>query len=72
MPRAARFNDPVEVDVRKFCPGGRAPVAQQTRLEVREAQRLFQQRVIEQIELPDRQVVDGAPPSIDQAQLVVA
>src|SRR5438105_7457149 len=41
---------------------------EQARLDVLELKRLFQERIVEQVDLPDRQVVRGAPPRIDQAR----
>ncbi len=52
---------PVQVHVDEILPGGRAPVSQQHALDVREHQRSLQQRIVVKIDLPDRQVVGGAP-----------
>ena len=41
---------------------------EQARLDVREGQLLAQQRVGEQIDLPDRQVVRGAPIGVDRGE----
>ena len=54
----------------RFRPGRRAPVAEQPRLDVLGAQRLAEQRVVEQVDLADRQVVGGPPVGVDQPQLV--
>src|SRR6266581_6674831 len=58
----ALLDDPVGVRVDEVEAGGRAPVAQQPRLDVFELQWSIEQRVVEQIDLPDRQVV-GRPPA---------
>jgi hypothetical protein len=36
-------------------------VTEKARLDVRQLQRLFQQRIVQQINLPHRQVIGGAP-----------
>ncbi len=46
------------------------PVAEQSRLHVLDAERLAQERVGLQIDLPDRQVVRRAPPSIDEVEVL--
>ena len=56
----ARDDRAVEVGVDEVQPRRRAPVPEQPRLDVLGRQRLAQQRVVEQVDLPDRQVV-GAP-----------
>ena len=60
----------VHVRVEEVEAGGGAPVAEQPRLDVLERQRLAQQRVVEQVDLADREVVGGAPPRVDALQLV--
>ena len=67
----ARDDHAVQVRVEEVEPGRRAPVAEQPRLDVLERQRLAQQRVVEQVDLADREVVGGAPPGVDAPQLVV-
>ncbi len=54
-----------EVEARR-----RAEVAEQPRLHVLPRQRLPEERVVEQVDLPDREVVRGAPVGVEQAQLV--
>jgi hypothetical protein len=44
-------------------------MAQQARLDVLQPQRLAQQRVREQVDLPDREVVRGAPVGVQAGQL---
>src|SRR6185436_12046721 len=51
-------------------PGRRAPVAEQARLDVLDRQRLAQQRIVEQINLTDRQVVGGAPVGFQPREIV--
>jgi hypothetical protein len=46
-------------------------VAEQPRLDVLDAQWLAQQRIVEQVDLSDRQVVGTPPPGIEEVQLVV-
>ena len=48
----ARPDRPVHVDVDEVQPRGRAPVSEQARLDVLGEQRLAQQRVVEQVDLP--------------------
>ena len=64
-------NQPGHVGVHEGKPRTGAPVAEQPRLDVLNAERPFQQGVVFQIDLADRQVVAGAPPSIDGGQLVI-
>jgi hypothetical protein len=64
------FDDPIEVDIDEIQTGGRAPVAQQARLHMLESKRLRQERVGQEVDLSDRQVVRRAPPGVHQAQLV--
>ena len=47
-----------------------SPVAKQSRLDVLALQRLAQQRVIEQIDLPDGKIVGSAPKGIHLPQFV--
>ena len=64
------LDDPVAVDVDEIQPGSRAPVPEQPRLDVLQPQRLFQQRIVEEVDLADRQIIGGAPPCVDQPQLL--
>ena len=66
----ARLDRAVHVRVDEVQPGRRAPVPEQARLDVLGRERLAQQRVVEQVDLADRQVVRGPPPLIDQGELV--
>src|SRR6185437_1184245 len=58
------LDDPVQVDVNEVLPRGRAPVTQQHGLDVRELQRPFQQWIVVEIDLADRQVIGGTPVSV--------
>ena len=49
--QAVRLDDAVEVNVEQVQAGRRAPVAEQPRLDVPEFQRLFQKRVVEEVDL---------------------
>ena len=59
----------VHVRVHQVETRGRAPMPEQARLQVLDAQRLVQERIREQIDLPDRQIICGAPIRVDRAQL---
>jgi hypothetical protein len=50
-------NDPIEVDAEHVESRRRAPVTQQTRLDMSARERLLQKRVVEQIDLANRQVI---------------
>ena len=63
-------DDPVEVGVDEVEPGRRAPVAEQPRLDVGRLERLAQQRVVEQVDLADGQVVGGPPVGVDEGQRI--
>src|SRR3546814_2430495 len=52
--------------------GRGAPMAQQPGLHVLRQERLAQQRVVHEVDLPHRQVVGRSPPSIEAGQLLVA
>ena len=51
------LDDSVQMNAKHVQARRRPPVPQQPRLDVLALQRLFEQRVVEQINLPDRQVV---------------
>ena len=67
---AARLDDTIEVHIEEVKPGGRTPVSKQPRLDVIHLERFAEQRIIEQINLSNREVIGGAPPSVDQADLI--
>ena len=62
------LDDPVQVDVDEVLPGRRAPVPQQHALHVLRDQGAFQQRIVVEIDLADRQVVGSAPVSVHRAE----
>ena len=62
-------DDAVEMHVDEVQAGGGAPMAQEPRLDVVERQRLCQERVVKQVDLPDGQVVGGAPVGVQRPQL---
>src|SRR5262249_53305576 len=62
---------PVHVHVDEAQAGGSAPVPEEARLDVLRAQRLPEQRVVPQIDLPDRQVVRRAPVRVDPLELAL-
>jgi hypothetical protein len=65
----AQPDQTVEVGVDKIEPGGRAPVTKQPRLDVLPLQWLAQQRIIEQVDLTDRQIVCCLPIPVEQSIL---
>jgi hypothetical protein len=67
--QVARLDLPVEVRVDEVEAGRGAPVAEQPRLDVLLAQRLAQQRVVEQVDLSDGQVIGGTPVGVDQVKV---
>jgi hypothetical protein len=50
--------------------GGSAPVAEQARLDVCQRQWLAQQRIVEQVDLPDGEIVGRAPPAMQASQVL--
>ena len=65
--QVARADHAVHVRVDEVQARGRAPVAEQARLDVLEPQRLAQQRVVEQVDLADREVVRRPPVGVESA-----
>ena len=63
--RIVQPDEPVDMRVEQIEAGRRSPVAEQARLDVLGSQGLAQQRVGEQVDLPDREVVRRAPPGVD-------
>src|SRR5271156_725636 len=55
------FDQSVQVDINEVETGGGTPVAQQTRLDVLELERGFEQGIVLQINLPNRKIVRRAP-----------
>ena len=70
--QVARADLPVQVRVEEVEAGHGAEVAEQARLHVLRLQRLPQQRVVEQVDLGDGEVVGGPPVGVDQAELLLA
>ena len=64
------LDDPVQVHVDEVLTGRRAPVPEQHVLHVRERQRALQQRIVVEIDLPDRQIVGGAPVRVHPVEQV--
>jgi hypothetical protein len=60
----------VEVCVEKVQTRGRAEVPEEPRFDVLGPQRLPQERVVEQVDLSDREVVRRAPVPVDALELV--
>ena len=65
-----RADEPVQMRPDQVQAGRGAPVAEQARLDVLGGEWLAQQRVVEQVDLPDREVVRGAPPCVDALELL--
>jgi hypothetical protein len=65
---AVLLDDPIEVDIDETLPRRGAPVAQEPGLDVLELEGPLQQRVVEQVDLPDRQVIRGAPVGVHAAE----
>jgi len=63
-------DDAIEMGVNEIQSGRGPPVTEQSRLHMPGLERLAQQRVVEQIDLPDRQVIRRTPPGVDASQLV--
>ena len=64
-----RQDQPVDVRVDEVQARRGPPVPEQPRFDVLGAQRLAQERVVEQVDLPDREIVGGAPPGVDAREL---
>ena len=60
----------VQVRVDQVQARGRAEVAEQPWLHVLRLERLAQERVVEKVDLSDREVVGGPPVRVDPAQLL--
>ncbi len=68
--RIVQPDEPVDMRVEQIEAGCRSPVAEQAGLYVLGAQGLAQQRVGEQVDLPDREVVGRAPPGVEPGKVV--
>ena len=62
------LDHPIEVDVDQVQPRGGAPMTEQPRLDVGTFERLSQQRIVEQIDLPDGQVIRRPPVGVHGRQ----
>jgi hypothetical protein len=62
------LDDAVQVDVDEVQPRRRAPVPEQARLDVLQRERFLQQRIVVEIDLPDRQIVRGPPIGVHLAE----
>src|SRR6185295_4328338 len=61
---------PVQVDVNEAQARGRPPVSEQVRLDVRDLERLPEERILEEVELPHGEVVRGAPIGVHLSELL--
>jgi hypothetical protein len=66
----ARHDRPIEVRVDEVESGCGPEVPEQARLDVPGAERLAQQRVVVEIDLPDGQIVRRPPPGVDPRELL--
>ena len=62
------LDDAVQMGVDEVQPRRRAPVAEQARLDVRQREWLFQQRIVVEVYLTDREVVRRAPIGVHLAE----
>ncbi len=68
---ASEANQAREMRVYERKPRAGSPVAKQPRLDVINPERPFQQRIVLEVDLPNRQVVARAPPSVNGSQLAI-
>ena len=61
------FDHPVQMDVDEVQARRRAPVAEEARLDVFFFERDLEQRIVEEVDLPDRQIVRRTPVGVDQS-----
>jgi hypothetical protein len=66
------FDRSIHVCVQQVEPWRGAPVAQETGFDVLGQERFTQQRIVEQVDLPHRQVVRSPPIPVDQVELLRA
>src|SRR5580658_2978908 len=64
-----RFDDAVKMGVDKVKPRSGAPVTEEAWLDVIWPQRFPQQRIVQQIDLPDREEIGGSPVAIEQLKV---
>eukprot|EP01013_Petalomonas_cantuscygni_P028399 TRINITY_DN5224_c0_g1_i2.p1 TRINITY_DN5224_c0_g1~~TRINITY_DN5224_c0_g1_i2.p1 ORF type:complete len:108 (+),score=6.88 TRINITY_DN5224_c0_g1_i2:2-325(+) len=65
------LDDAVEMDIEKVEARRRAPMAKQARLDMFGFKRRFQQGIVHQIDLADRQVVGRLPISVHQIEFAL-
>ena len=63
-------NETIEVRVHEVQPRRRPPVAEKARLDVLGAERLAEERVCLQVDLPHREIVRGAKVGVERTQVV--
>ncbi len=63
------FDGAIHVHINEVQAGRSAPVAQQARLDVLDPQRLVEHRIGQQIDLPHREIIRGAPVGVHPGQL---
>src|SRR4029079_8576988 len=64
------FDQTIEVDIDKIEAGGCAPMSKQAWFDVLKYERRFEQRIILQIDLADREIVCGAPIGVHLSQQI--
>src|SRR5690606_13045506 len=69
--QAALLDGAVDVGVKEAEARACTPVTQQTGLHVLRPEGFAKERVVQQVDLTDGQVVRGPPPGIDEAKLFV-
>ena len=69
--RSRDLDRSVQVRVDEIEAGHGAEVAEQPRLHVLRLQRLAQERVVEQVDLPDREVVRGSPVGVEKLDFLL-
>src|SRR5687768_9541931 len=62
-------NHAIQMNVYEVQSRSRAPVAQQARLDMLGFERLFKQRIRQQVNLPDGKIIGGSPVGIERAEL---
>jgi hypothetical protein len=64
------LDDAVEMGIDEIESGRCAPVSQQPRLNMRRFERLLEQWIVEQINLPYREIVRGSPINVEVRQFL--
>src|SRR3954471_6676634 len=65
-----RADRTVEMRIDEVQPRRGAPMAEQPRLDVVGLERLGQQRIVQQVDLADREIIGGAPVAVEQIEIV--